>query len=57
LIIRLSGIVSMSENEAGQAKRDLKYVVRVLNEMAEFWPVASHTARSLRLMEDEYCPA
>jgi hypothetical protein len=47
----------MSENEAGQAKRDLKYVVRVLNEMAEFWPVASHTARSLRLMEDEYCPA
>lgn len=56
-MIRLSRIVSMSDQEASQAKRDLNYVVRVLNEMAEFWPVASHTARSLRLMEDEYCPA
>lgn len=54
LILQASGVGGNDELLAIRAKRNLNFVLRVLEEFSEIWPAAENNASSLKKIAVEY---
>lgn len=48
LVLQATGVPSIPEVERQQAIADLGYIQTALEEITHIWPIAGHTAMSLR---------
>jgi hypothetical protein len=55
MILQQSGLQNIDAGGVGQARRDLIFLQRVLEDFAEIWEAAGQNAQSLRTLEGEYC--